>query len=118
MARLVVLTGVIVCLALSACGGGNDSPSTTTTAQASVHWSRCPDSNFGMSVAGMSCREGRRHMYATRNSTGTAESIRTSDPRTFTREGFDCTQFPLEDGFGHHIVCARGDQHVSWYSTP
>jgi hypothetical protein len=121
MARLVVLTGAIVCLALSACGGGNDSSSTTAPPdQTAVRWSRCPISGRGESVAGISCRArgARPYRFPAKNITGSAGRIRHSDPLTFRGHGFDCTQFPLEDGFGWHIVCARGEQHVSFYSTP
>jgi hypothetical protein len=121
MPRLLVATGVIVCLSLSACGGGNNPTSTTTAPdQTAVHWTRCPQNGFGESVAGISCRAhgARPYRFPARNITGSAGRIRQSDPRTFTGHGFDCTQFPLEDGFGWHVVCARGDQHVSFYLTP
>jgi hypothetical protein len=120
MARLLVVICATVALALSACGGGGDSSSTTTTTdQTAVHWSRCPtNSGYGMSVAGISCQEAQRHMPLTKGLTGSATSIRISDPNTFIYEGFDCTQFPLEDGYGTHIVCAKDDQHFSLYFTP
>jgi hypothetical protein len=136
MTRLLVAMGVIACLSLSACGGGGDSSTTTsppsqgeavsqgptgvadTVPSVPIRWSRCPGSSYGTSVAGISCRDAQVHRFETRSSTGSAARIRTSDPRTFTQHGFDCTQFPLEDGFGWHIVCARGSQHISWYFTP
>jgi hypothetical protein len=71
-----------------------------------------------MSVAGISCQHAQRHMPLTKGLTGSAASIRTSDPNAFTYQGFGCTQFPLEDGFGTHIVCAKGGQHFSIYFTP
>jgi len=121
MTRLFVTTAAVVCLALSACGGGNDSSSTTTAPdQTAVHWSQCPNSGYGMSVAGTSCREAgaEPRRLPAKDITGSAGRIRHSDPRTFKGHGFDCTQFPLEDGFGWHIVCARGEQHLSYYLTP
>ncbi len=119
MSRPLVVTGLVLALALVACGGGTTSTTTTPPPdRAAVHWSRCPDSSYGTSVAGISCQRANHHLLDTRNSASSAAVIRTSDPSTFTKEGFDCTKFPLEDGFGWHIVCARGSRHISWYSTP
>jgi hypothetical protein len=119
MARPLIVTGLVLALALAACGG---SDTTTVTSQppneTALHWSRCPSSDYDTSVAGISCRDAQVHRFATPSQTGSAARIRTSAPQTFAEDGFDCTQFPLEDGFGWHIVCARGSQHISWYSTP
>jgi hypothetical protein len=56
MARLLVITAVTASLALAGCGSGSASSTTTTTDQTAVHWSRCPNSGYGVSVAGISCR--------------------------------------------------------------
>ncbi len=116
--RLLVLPGILAVLALSACGGGS-STTTITDHITRIHWSRCPHAH-GASVSGMSCRaaEAEQHRLPVENITGSAARIRTSDPLIFAKDGFACTQFPLEDGFGWHIVCSRGNQQLSYYRTP
>ena len=47
-----------------------------------------------------------------------SEQIRLSDPGTFQSAGFDCASFPLPDGMGWHMICARADQEISFYFTP
>ena len=117
--RLLVLAGILAVLALSACGGGS-SATTITDHITRIHWSRCPHAH-GASVSGMSCRAAKaeQHRFLDKgDTTSSAARIRTSDPQYFGEDGFACTQFPLEDGFGWHIVCSRGNQQLSYYRTP
>jgi hypothetical protein len=107
------------------CGGssGTSASSSQTTSPKSqppvtLHWTRCSGGSYGMSVAGISCRAAEGPVLISKNSTGGAESIRKSDPRVFRSAGFDCTQFPLEDGSGWHVICDRASQHMSFYFTP
>src|SRR5947207_6053924 len=118
MARLIVVIAVLASLTFVGCGGGDDS-STTTPQPTALHWSRCPSSHYGAAVAGMSCREAYRHIPLVHGSvTGSAKMIRSSDPITFTKSGWSCTEFPLEGGSGWHVTCDQGDQHFAFYFTP
>jgi hypothetical protein len=122
MPRLLCATGVIVCLALSACGGGNDSSSTTTTDQTAVHWTRCAGGFFQISTAGMSCHAAKhfvsKEALGKTPSGGTNAQVNNSDPRNFTAKPFECTGFPVGRGAAWHVLCVHGDQHVSFYITP
>ena len=53
-----------------------------------------------------------------RNAPSQAEAIRNSPPSRYQSNGFDCLAFPLEDGYGWHELCARGNAAVSFYFTP
>jgi hypothetical protein len=119
MARLIAFTAVILALALAACGGGNDSTATTPPDQTAIHWTRCRGADYGAAVAGISCHDAYKHIpIAGPDSGGSAGHIRASDPDTFTKQGFNCTQFPLENGSGFHVICNHGHEHLAFYLTP
>jgi hypothetical protein len=135
MFRLLVISGTIATLLLSACGGGSSSTSQVDgTGQGAtgvadvvpapgVHWSNCGPRLYGMSTSGISCHaaqgfvdekamgkaptKGARHHYVPK-----------SAPRNFTAGGFSCTQFPVPDNFGWHYLCSRANQHISFYISP
>jgi hypothetical protein len=127
-----VLAALALAASVSACGD-DDSPTASSGGSSSaaaapqhhksvaLRWTRCPNSGWAASVAGMSCRAAgksiSRHFLAY-GETGLSRSIRLADPSGFHAAGFDCTQFPLVDGGGWHIVCAEGDRHISFFFTP
>jgi hypothetical protein len=121
MSRPLVVAGLVLALALAACGG---SDTTTVTSQppneTALHWSRCAQSS---AMAGMSCHAADRFVRdaVSRVPTpgnGTRPSILKSNPRSFNIGAFDCTEFPLESGFGWHVLCKQADQQVSFFITP
>ena len=124
MARLLLVTTVIASLTLAACGGGGDSSTTTTPLpdQAALHWTRCAQS-YTASTSGMSCAAAARFVRdavprVPTPGNGTRAAILKSNPRSFNIGPFDCAEFPLESGFGWHVLCDQGTRHVSFYITP
>jgi hypothetical protein len=83
-------------------------------------------SGWSGSVAGLSCRQGGR-LIQTRfiqafGRSGLQNSdprlIRNSDPGAFRSAGFACSSYPLGDGSGWHLICARAGEALSFYLTP
>jgi hypothetical protein len=115
-------------------GSGSQAGAGTQSATPSVfrqQFTRCPVShgneppglgNWGGSVAGMSCAHGAHvltHLLTyPPHAPSQAEAIRKTSPSHFRRNGFDCQAFPLEDGYGWHLLCARRSAAVSFYFTP
>jgi hypothetical protein len=74
-------------------------------------------------MAGMSCHAADRFVRdavprVPTPGNGTRAAILKSDPHSFNIGAFDCTEFPLESGFGWHVLCNQGSQHLSFYITP
>jgi hypothetical protein len=123
MSRPLVVTGLVLALALAACGGSDTS---TVTSQppnkTALHWSRCAGGFFQISTVRMSCR-GADHFVnnealGSATTGGAPAELAKSDPRNFTAGAFRCTGFPEGVNAAWHVLCTHGHVHVSFFITP